>query len=270
MAQHPLPDDRDQPRYRPLCIYVDSVPPALCLVDRRWKSFFTPLLYSNVKFIYHFKQTRLMWRLLRTIVARPDLAQHVRQLALFNRSVGLNIGNNRHQFGIDPSVTKLQDYGTIASRKAFLTSLQRLYQDNEGWLETAFQQAGWDRPTGSRPWRSIVAPQKAPSASWHPTLAEEAKHVLLDMFWPCVIELSTREKEPDPLERTDCEEHYLNNYHSRLLALIVAHCPRVYRLNMNTREDDPFLDDILCWASYGASHPDCPKALGFQELEDLY
>ncbi|KAL4796637.1 hypothetical protein BDV19DRAFT_388141 [Aspergillus venezuelensis] len=214
----------------------DSVPSELCLVNRRWNSFYTPLLYANVSFICHLKHTRSMWCFLRTIVVRPDLAQQVHQLALFNRGPELIKDKPSPRFGIEPSLIRLHEYGTFAYRKAFLTGLQDLYHDNEDWLETAYQQ--------------------------------EAKNTLLDSFESCITELSEREKSRYPVHLTDSEWHYMKEYHKSLFAFIIAHCPRVHRLNMNTAEDDIFLDDILCWASYGVSHPDCPKALGFQNLHE--
>ncbi|KAL4968114.1 uncharacterized protein BDV14DRAFT_197344 [Aspergillus stella-maris] len=253
----------------PYAYMFDSVPSELCLVNRRWNSFYTPFLYATVSFIYHLKQTKHIWLFLRTIVARPNLAQQVCQLALFNRGPELIKDKTRPRFGIEPSLTSLHEYGTFAYRKAFLTGLQDLYRDNEDWLETAYQQAGWNESTKTRPWQSVIAVEKSGEPRRYSTLAQEAKNTLLDSFESCITELSEREKSRYAVYLTGSEWHYLEEYHKPLMALIVAHCPSVHRLHMNATEDDGFLDDILCWASYGASHPACPKALCFQNVDEL-
>ncbi|KAL4956646.1 hypothetical protein BDW69DRAFT_181422 [Aspergillus filifer] len=63
---------KTNPDTDPYAYMFDSVTSGLCLVNRHWNTFYTPLLYPNVSFVYHLKQTKLMWRFICTIVARPD------------------------------------------------------------------------------------------------------------------------------------------------------------------------------------------------------
>ncbi|KAL4910829.1 hypothetical protein BDW74DRAFT_172290 [Aspergillus multicolor] len=65
------------------------------------------------------------------------------------------------------------------------------------------------------------------------------------------------------------EYTYREGYTRPLLALIMAFCPDVQRVAMHAHEPDQFLEDVLCWATYGRNAIGRPEALAFQNLIEL-
>ncbi|KAL4811056.1 hypothetical protein BDV18DRAFT_155666 [Aspergillus unguis] len=110
----------------PYAYLYDHIPASLCLVNKHWNNVFTPFLYGHFRFTSHPHQTKSLWLFLRTLVHRPDLAEHVRQLTLFNSDYDA-------------------DYD--CDQETFLRSLKHLYDDNEDWLKHAIKQVQWDKPT---------------------------------------------------------------------------------------------------------------------------
>ncbi|KAL2859895.1 uncharacterized protein BJX67DRAFT_386531 [Aspergillus lucknowensis] len=235
----------------PYSYVYPSVPASLCLVNGRWNQILTPLLYCHYKFTAHPNQMKSLWCFLRTVVTRPELARLVRQL----------------------TVITTQPYAFYASESQveFLKNLRRLYESNESWLTTAYTQAGWVEPTINRPFRAELregagSDSEGDNESIGPddTLAALAKLVLYDFFFT-----ASERPDPSPQELARCESFFRRSYHDPLVALLSAHCPDLLRLSTHASFEDPFHDDILCWAAYSATDRSCPKALAFQRLENL-
>lgn len=207
----------------------DPILLSLCLVNRRWNEIFTPQLYACYQLEDNSDEFRTLWCFLRTLVTRPDLAQHVRQLTV-----------SRH---LIPVVVDYEDK---------LQSIKKHYDANAPWLQMAFNQAGWNEPSINRSrWGLDLAQQDRKDV----TLAEIA---------------AISNKYPG----TDRRSHifgrtFYEGYMSPLCALIIAHCPKLRRLAVPVHLVDPFLDEVLYWATYGAADPNRPAEIGLQGLESL-
>lgn len=210
----------------------DPILSSLCLVNRRWNGIFTPQLYAHYDFKNNADEFGSLWCFLRTLVTRPDIAQHVRQLTLHE--------NLFPAFSLD-------------GKK--LRSIKDHYDGNSPWLETAFSQAGWNEPYINRSrWGLSLAQQDQNDV----TLAEMARKVISNDF-PSLVDKG----------HITTDNLYHKSYRFPLFALVIAHCPRLRRLSTPVHLVDPFLDEVLYWATYGATGPNRPKEIGLQELESL-
>ncbi|KAL4781221.1 hypothetical protein BJX76DRAFT_360084 [Aspergillus varians] len=100
--------------------FIISVPPALCLVNRRWNRVFAPFLYSHYAFYGNPDKIGGLWCFLRTIYTRPDLAECVRYLGLTNKHT------SKRQINEEEGLRALHNFS----------------EDNLPWGERAFCDAG--------------------------------------------------------------------------------------------------------------------------------
>ncbi|KAL2817041.1 hypothetical protein BDW59DRAFT_166076 [Aspergillus cavernicola] len=104
--------------------FFGRIPPSLCLVNKRWNGFFTPILYYRFDFDGYPPQIPSLWQFLRTIVSRPDLAEHIRE-ATFTTS-------------------RLYDPYQSPPNNGAQVILLKLYTDNKAILKQAARQARFD------------------------------------------------------------------------------------------------------------------------------
>ncbi|KAL2823725.1 hypothetical protein BDW59DRAFT_163092 [Aspergillus cavernicola] len=221
-----------------------TVPAALCLVNRQWNQIFTKSLYHQFRTTCHPKHNRTLWNFLRTLVLRPDLARHVRQLTMI--STGL-----------------FASYAPLTIGELIATN-RNLY--NENLVRTASRQAGWEVPGFWRPWYSRADNYHSGNGRTDWNLGLEANR-MLSQAWDFVRRLEDGSQDPDALERM-----YHGHYHAPLLALIIAHCTNVKHLYMHTPTTYAFFEDVMSWATHTAKKKERgrPGFLPLQKLESLH
>ncbi|KAL4806828.1 hypothetical protein BDV18DRAFT_159997 [Aspergillus unguis] len=219
----------------PYSYHYGFVPASLCLVNRRFNRYFTPILYYRFDFDGNMNQCKRLWLFLRTIVARPDLAELVRESTM-----------TTHRYPETPPFER--DMGRTKLGNIF----KGFYKKNKSTFEQAAKQAGF---------HTIGRPDSDAS------LTEYAKELLYDEFGGRFHKLhgsfdsfyNQFWNELGP-EKT---------YQGPLLALILAHLPSLTRLTYNSVDGKPFFWWIVTRAGKkGLS--DCARpGLAFQNLEVL-
>ncbi|KAL3470550.1 hypothetical protein BJX99DRAFT_264093 [Aspergillus californicus] len=124
------------PILNPDSYLIGKVPASLCLVNKRFNDFFTPILYYRFDFDGHTQEFPRLWLFLRTIVSRPDLAQHVHAATITTARLGDSFK--------DIDVAKERDI------------LLKMYKENEKMLMKAAIQAQFKTPHPQREVRRLL------------------------------------------------------------------------------------------------------------------
>ncbi|KAJ0414450.1 hypothetical protein BJY00DRAFT_318801 [Aspergillus carlsbadensis] len=102
----------------------ERFPAEICVVSRRWYRRFNPILYHRFDFKNLNRQIKTLWYLLRTLIARPDLAALFREITMF-------------------SPGSPQDFADLESPEA-KQGMTELYERNRDMVRQAMVQARFD------------------------------------------------------------------------------------------------------------------------------
>ncbi|KAL2839686.1 hypothetical protein BJX68DRAFT_272009 [Aspergillus pseudodeflectus] len=74
-------------------LVTERFPAEICAVSRRWHQRFNPILYHRFDFKNLLREIKPLWCLLRTLVARPDLAALFREITMFSPRFPIDFTN---------------------------------------------------------------------------------------------------------------------------------------------------------------------------------
>ncbi|KAL4899059.1 hypothetical protein BDW74DRAFT_184061 [Aspergillus multicolor] len=106
--------------------HIPSTIAPLCLVNKRWNTLFTPTLYNTFTYTGEVTAVRKLWRFLRTIHRRPDLASLVYTLTLTTTHL------------VEPILAQ----ALRPEWQRFFSMLRALARENHRWIIDALAQAG--------------------------------------------------------------------------------------------------------------------------------
>ncbi|KAJ0417334.1 hypothetical protein BJY00DRAFT_207706 [Aspergillus carlsbadensis] len=205
------------------------------LVNKSWNRYLTPLFYSNYAFHGSPNKIATLWRLLRLVATDPDKAAYVRQLTFtameldeqFNPLNAADVLFDIYRNVVDPWLNKaiadVSDLDVVRRQlnETYLAPDGRLKQEVRAQICTLHYRALYQK---NRDWLDGVMNTIGfdQAGRLGEGMHQRAERLLL---------------------KSDPE----SGYQCPLVAIILAHCPKLNELNMQVwpSKDDPFLDLIL-------------------------
>ncbi|OJJ04808.1 hypothetical protein ASPVEDRAFT_86188 [Aspergillus versicolor CBS 583.65] len=237
--------------------FMGEVPAHLCRVNSRWHSTFTPMLYASYRYEGDVNQIGSLWCFVRTIVQRKDHASLVRELTFTTKSTH-------------------RDLGVKEKARAFELLIQH---------KCTFQRYCQEYPIGddcsipddtTLAWFCQARPPSPEIINWvdvdygNQDEEDQCLYRLIESIFHEWYIFSLYEHNRgwfDPVLKLFTEENAerasmmlrqssafftcnrngdgYGNFQMPLMAIIIALCPQIVRLNMDTWAQDPFLEEVM-------------------------
>jgi hypothetical protein len=204
-------------------------------VNKSWNKYLTPLFYSSYAFHGSPNKIATLWRLLRLVATDPDKAAYVRQLTFtameldeeFNPPNAADVLFDIYRNVVDPWFNR--PIADVADLSVVRRQLNETYLAPDGRLKQEV--------------RSKISPLHY--RTLHQKNRDWLDGVMNDIGFSQAGRLGEGmdQRADRLLFKSDPE----SGYQCPLVAIILAHCPKLNELNMQVwpSKDDPFLDVIL-------------------------
>lgn len=285
--------------------FMGEVPAHLCRVNSTWHSTFTPMLYANYRYEGDVNRIGSLWCFVRTIVQNKDLASLVRELTFTTKFTSRHLEKKTREGAFEilrQYKDKFQKYCqgyparngdcsipddmTLAWFSEACPPAPEIlsWRDAEYW-DSDYEGADYeDADYGHVGYRDADYGDEDEEEDQDPHHLNEDilhewyifSHYEHHRWWlDPVLELFTEEKAKCAKimlrQRSEFYTHLGNDVGSNqdfqmpLMAVIIARCPQIVRLSMDTWEQDPFLEEVMAMAT--GERPICRRGRPLANVE---